>query len=185
MHPDIDQIFSDIRANEAALAEITRGLSTEELLWQPKPGAWSILQCVDHLAMAHGSYLGAMQPVVKAGKAAGQLRRGPVQPSLPGRLFLKRLEPPITGKVPAPKSILPGSRLDPESVLASLSRAHDEIRKLLQEAAELDCNAIRFRNPLIRALRVRVGTAFLILNAHERRHLWQADNVRKAMRASA
>lgn len=52
------------------------------------------------------------------------------------------------------------------------------MRDLLDEAAGLDLNHTRFVNPFISVIRFSVGTGFQVITSHERRHLWQAANVR-------
>jgi len=44
---------------------------------------------------------------------------------------------------------------------------------------ELDFNRVRFRNPFVPLLRFTVGTGLMIINAHDRRHLWQAQRVKE------
>ena len=181
-HADLDVTRLDFEANEAALRDLTNNLSTAELNWQPEDRrAWSILQCAEHLALAHGAYLGAMWPAVRGGKASGLRRKGPIRPSATGALFLKKLEPPVTRKVRAPKVLVPAVDHNKDEVMAKFARTHEQIRDLIRDAADLDLNGIKFRNPLLPLLRVRAGTGLLIMAAHERRHLWQARQVRNAL----
>ena len=51
---------ADIRALEAALdavdddaRNLVDGLTAEQGIWRPSPGAWSIAHCFDHLATGH------------------------------------------------------------------------------------------------------------------------------------
>ena len=55
--------------------------------------------------------------------------------------------------------------------------AHDGIRALLRTAATLDVNRATFVNPFIQVVRVKVATGFLVISAHDRRHLCQAEQV--------
>lgn len=61
-----------------------------------------------------------------------------------------------------------------------LIRVHSRNSRRLCLARDLDLNRIRFRNPFIGLLRYSVGTALLVIGAHDRRHLWQANQVRAA-----
>lgn len=178
-HDDLDRILADFDANEATVQEIMRGLSEEQLNWQAAAGkSWSILQCVSHLALANESYTGGIRSVIKAN---GPRRRGPVRPSAPGAVFLKNLEPPVTVKISAPRKIVPQPRLRRDGVLDAFARTHKQIRNIMHESAELDLNRIKFRNPFLPIIRMRVGTTLLIMAAHERRHLWQAQQVREGV----
>ena len=93
--------------------------------------------------------------------------------------FLKRIGPEVTSKFKAPGKIRPVSA-DPEKVFADLRREHQEVQLLLSETVQLDLNRIRFRNPFIPILRFTVATGFLVMAAHGRRHLLQAERVTQA-----
>jgi hypothetical protein len=54
------------------------------------------------------------------------------------------------------------------------------MRSVVRDGAELDLNRIRFHNPFVATLRFTVGAGLLIIAAHNRRHLWQAEQVRQA-----
>jgi hypothetical protein len=47
----------------------------------------------------------------------------------------------------------------------------------MRRAADYDVNRVRFRNPFVSVIRFSVGSGFVILSAHERRHLLQAERV--------
>jgi hypothetical protein len=179
---DLGRILADLQSNEVALTDVTAGLSDAELRWQPDNGrGWSILQCVEHLALTNASYTAAMGETLRSPKAANCAGRGDIRPSAAGALFLKKLEPPVKTKVRAPRPLIPTVDKTTTDVLSAFARTHQQIRDLIGTAARLDLNRLRFRNPFLPILRLRVGTAFLIMPAHERRHLWQAKNVRAAV----
>jgi hypothetical protein len=51
---------------------------------------------------------------------------------------------------------------------------------MIADAADVDVNRATFVNPFLRFVRVKVSTGLSVVSAHDRRHLWQADQVRKA-----
>jgi hypothetical protein len=176
---DLKRILADFTSNEGALREVIGGLSDQQLNWQSEPRkSWSVLQCASHLALSNESYTGGIRSVPGRG---GRPRSGPVRPSAPGAFFLKKLEPPVTKRVKAPPKIVPEPVLVKDNVLLAFARTHDQIRNLVDEVADLDLNRLKFRNPLLPLLGVRVGTALLIMAAPERRHLWQAQRVREGV----
>lgn len=182
MNPDLAKALADLDANEASARALFAGLTPERLNWQPDGGkargnAWSILQCLDHLARINRAYVAAMKTAVKPGAAESS---DPIRSALIGRMFLRRLEPPVRQKVPAPRAVLPASVCDPAATIEALAQSHAEVRELAAAVARLDLNRLKFRNPFLPVIRMRLGTAFLILPAHERRHLWQAERVRAA-----
>jgi hypothetical protein len=55
------------------------------------------------------------------------------------------------------------------------------IRQRIADADGLDLTALRFPSPVASYFRVNLLEFFSAFNAHSRRHLWQANNVRRAL----
>ncbi|MEI8197959.1 MAG: DinB family protein [Phycisphaerae bacterium] len=180
--PDVRRILNDIAANEGAAAEVVRNLSDWQLNWQQLPGeSWSVAQTLDHIALTNNMYVGAMLKAVVAAPRPTRLWSGKITPSFFGQKFIENLEPPVTRvKVKAPKEVIPASRKTAEEVLAALKHSHQGIRQVIDESTGMDLNEVKFVNPFAKLLRPRLGTGLRILMAHERRHLWQASNIRQA-----
>jgi hypothetical protein len=58
------------------------------------------------------------------------------------------------------------------------------LRRRIAEADGLDLTALRFPSPVASYIRVNLLEFFSAFNAHSRRHLRQANNVRLAMPSS-
>jgi hypothetical protein len=188
MGSDLSKILGDLKANEAAVDAVMAGLDEVQLNWQPAPKSWSIVQCLDHVARSNGDYLGGAARAVHAMKPAGgsaSVPSAPIEAALLERLFLWAVEPPARLRVKSPRSAMPPVSVDPANVRAALLKTHSEMRALIREAGGLDLNRIVFPNPFFRQMPIRVGTALLVVPAHERRHIWQANNVRKALESRA
>ncbi|HXJ41780.1 MAG TPA: DinB family protein [Bryobacteraceae bacterium] len=182
---DIQKLITELNQNDAGAKQVMLGLTSEQLNWQPHNGkAWSILQCFDHLILANKGYLDSMWPLVRGTNAAKTPRKGPIKPGLFAKWFLGTVEPPAKLKTPTVDTLVPPSRGDRDQVLAAYVKTNDDLRALLQAGAGIDLNALTMTNPFIKQLNVNVGTAILLIAAHERRHTWQAGEVRKVVEAS-
>jgi hypothetical protein len=124
-----------------------------------------------------------MRPAAAQARAAGRRRRRPALPGLVGRWFLGIMEPPVRRRlrVRAPALIRP--RLGPplHQALAAFRLSQEEVRAFVREVADLDLASVRFVNPFHHVVRFSLATGIHVIAAHERRHLWQAWNVRRAM----
>ena len=67
-----------------------------------------------------------------------------------------------------------------EAILADYHHAHTVVRQVIDAAAAVDINRATLPNPFLRIVRMKVCTALLVLAAHDRRHLWQAEQIRTA-----
>lgn len=181
---------SDIAALETAFADNARDAhalvdACDEAsgTWQPRPGSWSIAECLDHLATSNRVYLEAMRPSALRARARGRLRRGPAIPGLLGGWFVRSLEPPARPglRVRAPRKIQPRPAPALADAAGAFFDAHRQAEAFLAEFAEIDLAGVRFPNPFVRGVRFSLATGLHVIAAHERRHLWQAANVKRAV----
>src|SRR5690349_16508658 len=75
-----EQLISEFDESDARVKALTAGLTTPQLNWHPQPGAWSIGQCIEHLAIANDIYIEAI-----AGALANRQPDGPVDEIVLGR----------------------------------------------------------------------------------------------------
>jgi hypothetical protein len=174
---EIQRILDDLEANERRAEALVADLDSESLNWRPDDRSWSTAQCLDHLNVGNRVYLEAIRPALDEARRKGRARRGPVRPGWFERWFVATLEPPPRRKMSAPKKIVPAFAGEKEALLAEFRRLHAQAAGLLRDSADLDLG-IRFRNPFIPLLRFTVWTGFVVIPTHERRHLWQAEQLR-------
>jgi len=179
--PDLQRILDDINAADRAADVIAAACSDEQFHWRPREGqGWSIGECLDHLATINVVYGNAIRQGIQNARTRGWTRRTAAAPGFFGSLFVKSLEPPVTRRLRAPANTRPGPQRSRDATLAAYHAAHEQIRAMVADAAEIDANRACFVNPFIRVVRVRVSTGLSVIAAHDRRHLWQAEQVRRA-----
>ncbi|MBV9182203.1 MAG: DinB family protein [Acidobacteria bacterium] len=178
--PELALLEEQLITAEQDAQALVAGLNESQGCWRASPGAWSVAQCLDHLARANRVYLDAMQPAAGYAGERGQGRRGPALPGILGRLFVYMLEPPVgrITKMSAPRSIRPRSTPALADALASFLRTQKETQAFLRAHASLDLGSIGFPNPFLPGIRFSLATGLNVIAAHERRHLWQAWQVR-------
>jgi len=177
--PDLQQVLDETDAADRAADALVAGLTDEQLHWQPDGGtAWSVAQCLEHLAATTELYAKAVRGAVDAARSSGWTRKNPAQPSFFGTRFIRSQEPPVKRRLRAPSTVRPSSGLPRDEVLRRYHAAHATFRQLILDAATIDINRATFKNPFFPLIRVKVATALRIIPAHDRRHLWQAEQVR-------
>lgn len=179
--PDLQQILDEIDAADRAGDAIAAEVTDEQFHWRPRDGqGWSIAQCLDHLAVINVFYSASIQQGIDDARARAWTRREPATPGFFGRRFIRSQEPPVKRRFSAPARVKPALSRSREEILRAYHDAHAGIRGLIADAADVDVNRATFPNPFFRIIRIRVSTALLVLAAHDRRHLWQAAQVRVA-----
>jgi len=178
---DLQSILNKLDRTDEEARQLVASLTEAQLNWRPSPTAWSVAQCLAHLGQMNSVLTAALRTAVRQADKNSAMPRKPIQPGWFGRWFISQMEPPPRRKMKSPKQGIPEARKSKEEILRAFIAAHDELRSLVHDAQDLDLNRIRFRNPFIGLLRYSVGTALLVIGAHDRRHLWQARQVCAAM----
>jgi len=173
------RLIAEYTDSDARAETLSRSLTREQINWRPRPDAWSIGQCLEHLAAGNELYLEAIEAALTR-----NLNSRPVQEVTPGvftRWFIRTyMEPSAQTKSgTAPAKIRPRAEVD-AGILDRFLRSNERARALMRRGSDYDVNRVRFRNPFVPVIRFTVGSGFVILASHERRHLLQAERVRSA-----
>ena len=181
--PQLQTLIDQIDACEREAETVVAGLDDDAVnAVRPEAGAWSIAQCLDHLVKTNEFYLRGMIEAVEAVGATGKTSFNGLNPTFVGRWFARQMEPPPPFKVKTPvQDIVPGPRLRAVELVPAFRNSHRSYRALVAAAAEVDVNKVVVPNPFQRRLRMRLSTVLMIIPGHDRRHLWQAGNVRRAL----
>ncbi|MGH9561308.1 MAG: DinB family protein [Terracidiphilus sp.] len=177
LSPDLQRLFAELADSDRRASEMVHALSNDQLNWKPSEAEWSIAQCLDHLAISNTVYSAALHRAIEEARQELVSAPIPLRPGVFGRAFIRSLEPPPKSKHRAPQKIVPGDRMDKDEVLRRFLESEEAMRTVIRNGARLDLNGIRFKNPFFWFLRFTVGTGLLIIAAHNRRHLWQAQMI--------
>jgi hypothetical protein len=167
------RLLEGLDASDRRAAQLVKGLDLERLNRKPRPGAWSIGQCLQHLAITNEVYI---PPI--ADSLTAQAAR-PVEEITFGsftRWFIRSYidASPAARPTKAPRKIRPEREVH-LSILDRLLEGNQKARALILRASDYDVNHIRFKNPFIPFLRFTTGAGLEIIVRHQGRHLAQAE----------
>jgi hypothetical protein len=176
------ELVAELDRQSAQAQALAAGLSDAALNWQPNGGkGWSVLQCLDHLVIMNGKYVPVLRDAVANNEDQLEPRKEPIQPSgWITRWFISTEEPPPRIKLPAPKKIAPPSQLT-GAVVGEFCGLQKQLADFVREWGEADLGDLKVKDPLF-PLTLTADTQLLVITHHNRRHLWQAENVKKNAR---
>jgi len=178
LRPDRVELMAELARIAFEVKQLADPLDDAQFNWRPSPDAWSVGQCLDHLVRVNRAYLDALESAADEGRRRGEMGDHPLTPGRVGAWFIRTLEPPPKRKLPTVRKGVPAERCIQTATLVAFGGEQQRLIALVRSTADLDCNAIRFANPLAFGLRAfSLATGLLVLAAHERRHVWQARRV--------
>lgn len=200
LQPDARTLASLAREAAAVSAEfeaLARPLGSAQLHWSPAPSAWSIAQCLEHLAVtaeaARPSFATALWRAGRTAdrgmaRAASRASLGaasdsdpsasaPVRPGRIGRWLIEHAGPRSRRRVVAPRHLAPDAHPE-DGALERFLAGQGLVLDTLALAEGLDVDRKVLAAPISRLLPVSLGEVLAIAVAHTRRHLEQAHRVR-------
>jgi hypothetical protein len=159
----------------------------DDAAWRTRPHkeAWSVAECIEHLNLTSRAYVTIVRDAIQDGRARGLTdNAGRNRLDVVGWMFIKLLEPPVKRmRVQTTPPFVPPT-VDPRpGVIAEYDGLQQKLIAFLAEAEGLALTKIKVASPFNAKFRYNMYSAYRMIASHQRRHLWQAEQAREAVRA--
>jgi DinB superfamily len=174
----LDGVLNQVDALTLKVKTLVAGRSQSDLITSLESTSWSVAQCLDHLAQTTNAFIPAISSAIASAPRLTTnraLRTGAIT-----RLFIRNLEPPyrLRFKVPAP--LVPRQQ-DFNSAWGGFEESQAQLAKTIRSAAGLAIDQVRVESPVYARFSYNAYGALRMLTAHERRHLWQMEQILNAL----
>lgn len=187
MHPDLERLAAELTEAQARMHRLAE--SVDDATWTTRPpgNGWSMDECVAHLTLTNQRYLPILEAAIDQAPTWNDDSQG--RPAVPDRfrrdlagwLLSRMMEPPVRLRMPTAQPFVPQGPASRSATVAAFDATQAAILDRLRDMDGLNIMAIRIRSPFNQSLRYSTWSALCILAAHERRHIWQAEQVRDAL----
>jgi DinB superfamily len=178
VNPELETYLEQIRYIRQDIAALVANLADDQFNWRPAPDRWSIGECFEHLNLTAAAYIPVIDAAIADARERNLRSDGPFVYPMLERLFVASNEPPPRRRLKAFKAYRPPPRLAREVVMNAFSGWQDRLSERIHAADGLDLRRARRRSPILPLLKMSLGTMFALVLTHERRHIWQARQVR-------
>ncbi|MEL6865815.1 MAG: DinB family protein [Bacteroidota bacterium] len=165
-------------------AEQFKVLDEKGLQFKASPGAWNILECLEHLNLYGDFYLVEIEKqILKSDQspAATIFRSGWL-----GNYFAKMMLPKADGSISKIKTFDdkdPSKSQLPLTTIDRFLKQQDRILELLELAKNVDLSRVKTGITISNWIRLRLGDTFRVVIYHNERHMQQAERVWKQLSA--
>ncbi len=174
----LDRLLHHVQNITLRARNLVAGRSPSHLATSLETTSWSVVECLDHLTQTTNAFI----PAIVSAMAGAQrlttnrtLRTGTLT-----RLFIRNLEPPYRLRFKVLASLIPVRR-DLDSAWSAFEESQLQLARTIQSAVGLAIDQVRVESPVYARFNYNVYGALCMLAAHERRHLWQMEQILKAL----
>ena len=154
-------------------------LTDVQFNWRPDTDRWSISQCIDHLVVTGRNSLSHIDRAINEARAKGLFSQGPFRYGLIESWFVRQMEPRARMRFKAPKVYLPSANRPYAETVLRFYDLQEEFLQRIEQANGIDLSRAKVNNAVSRWFRLSLGQELAFNTAHERRHLWQAKQVKQ------
>jgi hypothetical protein len=178
--------LADVEAELNEATERARKLvqTTEPRLFTVRPNlsSWSAAECLAHLSISTELFLPLLTTSIDTAVKSGQKTKRPPRMDWLGAVLRWFLEPPVRTRVKTTAPFVPRAVRAKAEALGEFTSLQGKLLDLIHAARDLDLRKLKIVSPFDKRVRYNVFSAFRIVIAHQRRHLWQAEQAVSALR---
>jgi hypothetical protein len=178
VNSDLESFLLQLTSVSQDLPGIAHGLTEAQFNWQPGSDRWSIGQNIEHLNLTTERYIPVLTTAIGGARAAGRISPGPFALGLVERWLLAAMEPPPRRRFRTRPAFVATALLSPDVTVRRFLSLQEQFAGAVRSADRLDLRRIKVRSQFGPVSWSLTGT-FAILIAHQRRHVWQARQVRR------
>lgn len=171
-------LFEQVQSTTNHAKRLVLVRSPEELTTRVRQDSWSVTECLEHLALTTRAFL---PPIVQIITKTPRLTRSrSLRCDVLARVLIRTLEPPYRLRHKVLAHLAPQQNDFPAAWKAFLE-SQDELGGIIRSAVGLAIDTAKIQSPVCSRMSYSVYGALGILAVHQRRHLWQIEQILRAV----
>jgi hypothetical protein len=157
---------------------LVSGRSEQELITRVQPSSWSVTECLEHLALTTRAFLPPIAEIMA--KTPPLTKNRPLRCDVLAKVLIRTLEPPYRLRHKVLAHLSPRQN-DFQSAWNAFLRSQEELAEIIRSAVGLAIDTMKIPSPACSRMSYNVYGALGILSAHQRRHLWQVEQILRTL----
>jgi len=146
---------------------------------RPAPGKWSAAECLSHLVTFGNIYYNIISHGLQRADSRSMSPEEPFIPRFFWRIVIKIFEPPYKLKLKTIPSFKPPEKqhINAPKILDQFTKLQNCFSTQLKKGRDenIDLHSVKVGNPALPLIKMRLSECYAVAEAHQRRHLWQAE----------
>lgn len=171
-------IAQQIRQTTEDAKALVFGRDKADLIIRLTPEAWCVAECLDHLTRTTCAFLPSISHAIAEAPRLTKDRY--LRTGVLSALFIRILKPPYRIRLTVLPQLVP-QMLSSEKAWSCFVDSQSELLALLSSAAGLAIDEVRVKSPVYARISYNLYGAFLMLAAHQTRHVWQIGQILRTL----
>jgi hypothetical protein len=177
LDPELATIRQELEQVTASVGKLVESCDDKSWAWKPSAKRWSAAECVIHLNKTSEMALPLLRKAAEKATLENRRSKEPYRVDPIGRLVLRFTEPPYRMKAPSPASYFPSGVEPRADVLRRFEALQRQMIELVESVDGLALCEIKISWPVFVPIKYNMFASLKVFPAHQRRHLWQAEQV--------
>ena len=174
-HPQLEALAGELDRATAQLGLLADRVSDEDFHRRPNPNGWSAAECVAHLTLSTREMRPRIDQAISESGASTRSRERRYRRDFVGWFLSRTLEPPVKQRFKTTPAFVPTSAGPKDQVLRDFAEFQGQLVQRLNNVSGLDMHRAKVTSAFNQRVRYNLYSAFRVITAHQRRHLYQAE----------
>jgi hypothetical protein len=174
-HPQLEALARELDEATNRARTLADRLSEKDLHRRPLPMSWSAAECLAHLNLTSERMLPRIEQALVDCSATPRMAGRTYRRDFVGWMLSRVLEPPYKQKFTTTPAFVPTSAGTKLELLETFGSLQAGLLNALRRVAGLDMHRVKVTSAFNDRIRYNLYSAFRIIAAHQRRHLFQAE----------
>jgi hypothetical protein len=181
LHPQLVQLADKFDLASDLVRALVEELSAEQMTLRSDTKQWSIAECLVHLNLSSEMFVSVIKQASDDAHRNGIVGDGPYKMDYRGRAMRSILKPPSRIKFRTSSALEPSIIGPIEKILPRFLTLQGELRNSIERVDGLDLHKVMVTSPFSKHVRYNLYSCFEVILAHQLRHVWQAEHVRRGI----
>ena len=175
LSPQLAAIVRELDDVSAGFTKLVNELGAGKLWQRPAQGGWSVGECLDHLTTTTKEIVPKLEALLPTAPKGAE----PYKMNWSGRMMAWLMEPPYRMKFKTTPAF--EAKQSDKDVLSEFLASQDLAKEAVRRCNGLALMKINLPSPASARMHYNAYAALKLAPAHERRHLWHAQQIVKMM----
>lgn len=181
MHTQLTNLNVQLDEISDLARSLVNSILPDDMRLRPESESWSIAECLEHLSLSSESFLQLIGDARHQARENHIFRTGPYKMDKMGRLLNWTMRPPARIKVRTSEKFQPNPILVHEEVLPRFLSLQERLKAEIAAVDGIDLTKVTVHSPSAKRIKYNLFSCFVLIITHQRRHLWQAENAKRAI----